>query len=237
MVRPIVLINPGHPCIRRAVLPCRSTRFDGLHRPTVPPSRCPTVSTERSPRGLLSPFKFPHPWDRYDRPRLLDFLAAVPPFCSSHSPCTSCHPSVLVSPPRVSFFSSCESHVCLRLAVRRVSLPCSCRSPLLASVSAAAVAYLRSVPLRRIPNVRHGGWCGDGIWPDCRSKLTIRFGWLSHVAFLFDLPQLQAFFSPLRCDLFFLCYASLQVTLYDNLRPRAGYGRKTNGFANWKGGF
>lgn len=123
----------------------RPTWFD---RP-LPPSRYPTVSTELSPRRLLSPFKFPRPWDRCDRPRLLDCLAAVPPFCSSH-PCTSCHPSVLVSPPRVSFFSSCESHVFLRLAVRRVSLPCSCRSPPLASVSAGP--RRRISPLRPAPS-------------------------------------------------------------------------------------
>lgn len=36
---------------------------------------------------------------------------------------------------------------------------------------------------------------------------------------------------------FFLYCASLWVTLYDNSRHVLGYGRKTKGFGNWKGGF
>lgn len=97
------------------------------------------------------------------------------------------------------------------------------------SVSAAAVAYLRSVPLRRISNVSSRR-CGNGSGhrrrglqtADCRREgvgdRQKRFRWLSHVPFFFDLPCLLAFFSPLRRDLFFLYCASLWVTLYDNLR-------------------
>lgn len=134
----------------------RPTWFD---RP-LPPSRRPTVSTERSPR----PQPFPRRCDRCDRPHPLDFLAAVGlAILSLYFLSDVClgvtTPRFLLFLVRVSrFCPSCRPSGLTAAAVLLLSPQTRYRGTQpLASVSAAAVAYLRSVPLRRISNVRHCG--------------------------------------------------------------------------------
>lgn len=140
------------------------------------------------------------------------------------------------------FFSLCKScppsHCVRPHTPREGQLPIP--HPPWVSVSAAAVAS---------PTFRHGGAemaAGIDVGA-CRLQTAgregvgdrqNRFRWLSHVPFLFDLPCLLAFFSPLRRDLFFpLLRVPLGHALRHNSRHVLGYGRKTKGFGNWKGGF
>lgn len=213
------------------------------HRLTGPTSNSHrrTIWTGRSPHRFLSPFHADATrHDRCDYPHLLDFLAAVLSFCSELS-CASSHLPVLVH--HLFFLLQVLSTVSLRVPTPppcpltdQLPIPTYPWPPFLL---VPAAAYLRSVPLRRISNVRHGGAEIEAS-AACRLPKGVgdrqkRFGWLSHLPFLFDLPCLVAFFSPLRCDLFFLCRVSLWVALYDNLQHVLGGKRRDLGTGRKKG--
>lgn len=79
---------------------------------------------------------------------------------------------------------------------------------------------------------------------DCRLQegRELEIGKIASAGFLMCLSYLTCLacwlFSLLYAAIcFFLYCASLWVTLYDNSRHVLGYGRKTKGFGNWKGGF
>lgn len=211
---------------------------------TGPTSHRRTVWTGRSPHRFLSPFKFPRPWDRCDRPHLLNFLAVVLPFCSSLSPCATRHLSVLVLPLIFSFCKSCSPSHCMRPHRGSCRSHTPPGSPFLPPPSHISLRPAPSHLQRFVTAVRK--WQRVSTSGACRLQTAgregvgdrqKRFRWLSHVPFFFDLPCLLAFFSPLRRDLFFLYCASLWVTLYDNLRHVLDMGGKRRDLGIGREGF
>lgn len=174
-------------------------------------------------------------------------------FCSSRSPCATRHLSVLVSPLHVFlhifFLVQVMSPVSLRASPHPQRGAAADPTPPLGLRFCRRRRISRSVPLRRISNVsftavRKWQRASTSGLADCRLQegRELEIGKIASAGFLMCLSYLTCLacwlFSLLYAAIcFFLYCASLWVTLYDNSRHVLGYGRKTKGFGNWKGGF
>lgn len=216
---------------------------------TSPTSHRRTVWTGRSPHRFLSPFKFPRPWDRCDRPHLFNFLAVVLPFCSSGSPCATRHLSVLVSPLHVFlhvfFLLQVLSPVSLRASPHPQRRAAADPTPLgLRFCHRRRISPLRPAPShlqRFVTVVRKWQRVSTSGLADCRMQkggswrsaktLPLAFS----CAFLIRLALLVGFFLSFTPRFVFSFTARPSGSRFTTIYGTCWYGRKTKGFGNWMG--